>query len=265
MKKVLVFFLVGVGLLLDVACAADRTSNGLYYPTGISKFSVGGDYMERDYLGDGQWDHLSVDVLASLNADVFMIADGIIGYISCGGWGAGNVGVTFRHYTDDAKPFVSLSAHIQWADFYERFGKDSKGVERIKTSESGGCLRQDVSGMNILVKAGSIIGKVGYYSGGNHVHETIWNPAKDNCSTIPPGHFGRVLIADHPNRDDPLCTLHPFQNSIHPATLIPKGEQGFYQAGGDYILQGSDRCDTANARFKIVGAKSDSWITKEVS
>lgn len=265
MKRMLsLFFLIGEGLLLNVVHAADQTLNGLYYPTGTSKFSVGGDYMEKDYLGDGLWDHLSVDVIAPLNYEVLMVADGIISYISCNGWGSGNVGVVFRHYTDDGRPFASLSAHMQWEDFYERFGKDSNGVEQIKRSEKGGCFRQDISGKNILVKAGKPVGKVGYYIGGDHVHETVWD-TKDECITIPPKHFGRVLISDHPDRNDPLCTVHPFQNSIHPATLIPKGTQDFYR-GGDYIYQGSDLCATANARFKIVdGLRSDYWVTKEVS
>lgn len=56
-----------------------------------------------------------------------------------------------------------------------------------------------------------------------------------------------------------------FLKSHHTVTLTHEGEQGFYHVG-DYILQGSNRCDTANARFKIIdGSKSDRWITDEVS
>lgn len=239
--------------------ALDRTGAGFYYPIGSENFDQAcGTWLGRDGGNHGCYKpggfyHIGVDMMTRDNRhQTYAVADGHVldTNDSASSWGStdgkSNSAVFILHYTDHGDPFVCIYGHIQ---------------RQVKKGD--------------FVHASNPLGTTGDYIGGIHLHfGCSWGSEIQPTDTKHGRGWGRMTnnwwdAADKCSGKSPdtNCFVDPVNliKTNHPATLIPKGEQGFYQAGGDYILQGSDRCDTANARFKIVGAKSDSWITKEVS
>lgn len=200
-----------------------------------------------DYQGDpvGYNGHIGNDLCRDVGTPVVAIADGCVEDYSADAKNYGGVGVKggvilLRHYTDVGRLIFAVYGHDT---------PDEKYLDARKC------------GKDTIVKKGEKIAIVHPYYGSNktrmdHLHFGIHPDVKDPEKEY---RGNSCYQSDHCGWVEPF----EFLKTNHSATLIPKGEQGLYQVG-DYVFKGSDLCDTANARFKIVdGLKSDNWVTKE--
>ena len=91
-----------------------KTETGFFYPTGKS-----GPYQYAGWLAKGcdeyicGYYHLGQDMEANGGDNVYAIADGVVTYISHGGWGEGNLGIVLRHELDTGQEFLSLYGHVR--------------------------------------------------------------------------------------------------------------------------------------------------------
>ena len=225
----------------------DYRQNGWVSPVDFRSHEYCAQFSRHSGDSVGYDGHVGDDLCRTDKTPIVAIGDGCVEDYSLDAKDYGGIGIKggvilLRHYTDTGQLFFTV------------YGHDTPDTEYLDARKCGS---------ETIVKKGERIAIVhSYYqkdgSRADHLHIGIHPDVKD---------LEKEYRGNGCYRSDHCGWVEPFGflKTNHPATLIPKGEQGFYQAGGDYILQGSDRCDTANARFKIVGAKSDSWITKEVS
>jgi hypothetical protein len=148
--------------LIPIFCSASgiTTPTGFYYPVGSENLNVSscGQWLERPKGGVGVVNdcyptpgmyHIGVDMIASENTAVRAIADGKVILVNGGAWGTGNVGIFIEHQSVEQGFFTALYGHIR--------ASDAKLV-------------------NATVKAGEIIGYIGHYDGGDHLHFGMLNP-----------------------------------------------------------------------------------------
>lgn len=243
------FLVIMPGLAFALgADVPDYRQNGWSSPVDFRSHEYCAQFSQ--YSGDpvGYDGHVGNDMCREVYTPITAIADGCVEDYGSSISGYGGVGipggvVLLRHYTDAGQVFFTV------------YGHDTPDAAYLDARKCGS---------KTIVKKGEKIATVHSYYGSNnvrmdHLHIGIRPNEKES---------GRYEYRGNSCHQSDHCGwVEPFKflKDNRPATLLPKGEQGFYQAG-DYVLQGSDRCDTAEARFKIVdGLKSDSWVTKEVS
>lgn len=131
-----------------------KTNTGFYWPTGETPV-ISAVWKAQKCNPD--WPlygyptkhvHSGADINAALNADVYAIADGIIKQVSLNDWGSGNVALVVHHQVDSGEVFTAVYGHI---------------VTTLKQGDT--------------VKAGKPIGKIGHWSGGDHLHFVVYNSA----------------------------------------------------------------------------------------
>ena len=104
--------------------------------------------------------HTGVDIMASERTDVRAIADGkVIDHIGVASqaFGAGNLALLIEHESVEKGTQPFLYGHVR--------------IEGAK-------------GIGVSVKAGETIGKIGYWSGGNHLHFGAIDPSLDNAINV---------------------------------------------------------------------------------
>ena len=144
-------------LLLVVAAATaasaqevtfTQTGRGFFYPTGVSKDQFRytcGTWLGRDGANGGcyRWGyyHIGQDIMGDYYSPIFAITNGTVVYRSTSGWGSGNIALVIRHTLSDGSQFLAWYGHIT---------SDLQVGQRV-----GG---------------GTEIGRIGYWSDGNHLH-----------------------------------------------------------------------------------------------
>ena len=172
-----------VALLIVVSLknvyALERTPTGFYYPTGRAPISgdVGWLASDDDYYDN--FCHIGHDFYANVDDLAYPISDGEIYYISYteASWGSGNMGVFVKHLLADNTPFLALYAHVK--------------VNSIKSGDS--------------VFGGISFAKIGWYSGGVHLHLGIF-PGLNYPSTS----WGRI----------PSPGQYPYNGFVDPINWI---------------------------------------------
>ncbi len=105
--------LVALVLSATSAVAVDLTETGFYYPTGSHTLgSYAGWLAVPPAYFDGYY-HIGKDIDTGEVAPVYAISNGIVIYISSGGWGTNNKGVFVRHTLVDGSQFVALYGHVR--------------------------------------------------------------------------------------------------------------------------------------------------------
>lgn len=237
------------------AFAREYSSTGFYYPlkNESPSFSQCGRWLERPDASGGCYPepgvyHTGSDMMASVNTPVYAIADGEIVYQSSLGWGSGNSALLVEHRLyGGSDNFRAIYGHI--------IAEKSVGSS---------------------VKAGERIGRIGQYSGGNHLHFGIIMLNED--FPLDPGSWGRwtdskygqLFSAQKPYYDnglvDPIWFItHNAPDNwisraeINPSDLpnIPPTSPWFPQLCGGYPID--SRCDVydAVAYFECLNENSD--------
>jgi len=169
--KAKVGFLIFMLLMLGSGnvWALDLTSTGFYYPTGTSNPGSYAGWMCSGCNGNGCYFageyHIGQDVSAEFGDPAYLIADGVVEYISLNGWGSGNKGVFVRHRLSDGTDFLALYGHIV-------------------TNASVGQ----------LFFAGEVIGTIGHWNSGDHLHFGVLPDV-----ILPTGSFGRMSCSSWPS------------------------------------------------------------------
>ncbi len=159
------------------------TLTGFYWPTGknpiiLQEWLSSGCDGKKDYF-IGEY-HIGVDIDADLDEKVFAIADGEVFHISENGWGTtnqtSNKGILIKHYLRDGTPFIAVYGHVQ-SDLQK----------------------------NNKIKAGEIIGTVGEWKDGDHLHLSIF--PGDNAK----GNLGKMTCSTTGASLDPNGTVDPMK------------------------------------------------------
>lgn len=157
-------FLAGVG----ISFASPVTPTGFYYPIGDNNLRVSEcgrwlslPYPNGCYPSSGVY-HIGVDIMADKGTSVRAIADGVVIDRIVNGWGDGNIALLVMHESIEKGDVPFLYGHVQ-----------SEGAK----------------GIGSHVRAGEEIGKIGYWSGGNHLHFGAIDPDLGNA--INRGSYGR--------------------------------------------------------------------------
>ena len=194
-RRMLVLLLFLLVLVAPSTLEAQLTSTGFYWPTGTGAFAFTcGSWLGRDNTHGGcYWDglyHIGFDMAAGEESDVFAIADGRVLRVSKGlpnsDWGSGNIALLIVHTRSDGQPFIALYGHIR---------------------------STLVAGDN--VKAGQVIGKIGPYSAGSHLHFGIVPTDVDPLTQL-----GRLTNAQWPSTNTFVDPLH-WITSYSPAGAGP--------------------------------------------
>jgi hypothetical protein len=136
--------------------------------------------------------HLGVDMFAPVGTPVRAIADGLVYDISYGGWGSGNVAIMVKHTLADGRWFIALYGHI----------RNTRGLHK-----------------GSHVQACTIIGVIGNYRYGSHLHFGVIRP-----NTAPHAPYGTSKRADHNHFIDPLQFLRNSRPSpSDPGTIMLQG------------------------------------------
>jgi len=136
-------FAILLQMVVFMVQAASVTDTGFYYPIGTDSYNTGSGWWlskDPDYFS-GEY-HLGVDMMASYNAEVMAVANGVIKPRSESGWGTNNCAAVIEHETAGGEVFTAIYGHLQCSS----------------VSSSG------------VIHAGQVIGKVGSWSSGDHVH-----------------------------------------------------------------------------------------------
>lgn len=169
----------------------EKTSTGFFYPTGKSNLGNYAPWMASGCAGgnnlyfSGEY-HVGYDIQANLTDPVYSIADGEVISISNTGWGTGNKAIFVKHRRSNGEYFLALYGHL---------------VTNIVLREK--------------LLAGQLIGTIGYWSTGIHLHFGIL----PNTS-MPPNNWGRMLCDDWPSTNgfvDPInwiTTYSPYVNVV---------------------------------------------------
>ncbi len=155
-------------LLFNNSLAEEFSSSGFYYPlkTDSPKFEKCGRWLERPSPNGCYPDneagvyHTGSDMMASYGSPVYAIADGVVALRSPNGWGKNNVALLIEHRTIEGEEFRAIYGHI---------------VSNKQENQS--------------VKSGEIIGTVGNWDGGDHLHFGVLSIGLD--FPIDSSHFGR--------------------------------------------------------------------------
>lgn len=187
------------------------------------------------------------------------VSDGIVVFADDSRWAS----LILQVFTGNGEPYYVVYGHSEINPTQAQI--DSVQEERRKTDSSFIIPAFATPRVGHLIKKGDIVGLLwDNWTQDAHLHleiRTSRHPDPTNGGSWCSVYGGQSIDRIGEITVDPIN----FLNSHHPATIISKGEQGFYHVG-DYVFKGSSQCDTANARFKIVnGSRSDNWITDEVS
>ena len=154
-----------------IASASLVTPTGFFYPIGDDNLHVSecGRWLTKPvpvgcYPSSGVY-HIGVDIMADKGTPVRAIADGkVVNHIGVlsQAFGAGNLALLVEHESVEKGTSLFLYGHVQ--------------IDGAK-------------GIGASVKAGEVIGKIGYWSGGNHLHFGAIDPALDDA--IDKGSYGR--------------------------------------------------------------------------
>lgn len=155
-------FLASVGIV----SASPVTPTGFFYPVGDDNLHVSGcgRWLTRPapdgcYPSSGVY-HIGVDIMADKETPVRAIADGkVVNHIgvSSQAFGAGNLALLVEHESVEGGNSLFLYGHVQ--------------IEGAK-------------GIGADVKAGEVIGKIGYWSGGNHLHFGAIDPSLNDAINV---------------------------------------------------------------------------------
>ncbi len=173
--------------------AKEKTSTGFYWPIGENNFDSGvGWWLSKPPNYFSNYYHIGVDIMSQEDHPVYAISSGIVVARSENGWtkgGSKNIALLIKHYfmgeDGEKKAFVVLYGHI-------------------KASSTN--LRKDNT-----VYPGELIGKVGYWSDGNHLHFGIHPGSSIPNSDVSQGvGWGRMTINHWPDTNgfvDPINFL----------------------------------------------------------
>jgi len=125
-----------------------QTGTGFFYPTGISSSqfrATCGTWLGRDPAHGGcyfdGYYHIGRDILTDYYKPVYAITNGTVVARSTSGWGSGNIALIIRHTLSDGSQFLAWYGHV--------------------TSNLP---------VGARVSGGTEIGRIGYWSNGNHLH-----------------------------------------------------------------------------------------------
>jgi murein DD-endopeptidase MepM/ murein hydrolase activator NlpD len=179
MKKSLgiLFLVLVLSAFATIVQAGELTSTGFYWPLkdDSPSFSSCGRWLERPspngcYPTSNVY-HIGSDMGASQNSSVYAIADGVVKDISTSGWTSGstsNVALIVEHKISDGRSFRAVYGHL---------------------------LENSVVAIGQSVIAGNAIGKIGDWSGGDHIHFGILSPGL--TSPAGSGAYGRAQLSDY--------------------------------------------------------------------
>jgi PKD repeat protein len=179
MKKLWVIWAMLAMVLLNVGktWALDLTPTGFFYPTGTSNLGAYAGWLASSCNGNSDYlpgsYHIGHDFQANVGDSVYVIAAGTVEYISPNGWGLGNKGILVRHQLSNGNYFLALYGHVQ-------------------------------SNVNIgdQLSAAQVIGTIGPWSGGNHLHFGIFPGVN-----YPSNHLGLMECSSWPDTNgfvDPI-------------------------------------------------------------
>jgi len=151
---------------VGIVSASPVTPTGFFYPVGDDNLRVSecGRWLSRSapfgcYSSSGVY-HIGVDIMANEGTDVRAIADGKVKNhigVASQAFGAGNLALLIEHESVEKGTQPFLYGHVR--------------IEGAK-------------GIGAPVKAGEIIGKIGYWSGGNHLHFGAIDPSLDDAINV---------------------------------------------------------------------------------
>ncbi len=224
------FFLLfgsGVDLLRAEEVTFIQTGTGFFYPTGMSSFPYTcGTWLGRDPANGGcylpEYYHIGYDMMYGLNNPVYAIAPGTVYSVSPNNWGTGNVGLLIKHTLSNGSEFLALYGHI---------------TTNLVAGDR--------------VTGGVEIGRVGYWSNGNHLHFGIvpnTTPPSNNLGAMPndswPSTNGLTDPTGWITSNTPKCTngtaerYRPYGNlPLHPNGSIVQ----VYGNPAIYVLQNGQK------------------------
>jgi len=198
MKKVLMLAIVSVYfVIISSAFALEKTVTGFYWPLGTSNYSVGGSHLEHDSYNGGNYItgyyHLGIDMSADINDPVYPISEGKIIGVSIDGWTDAttiNYAILIKHELNNGKSFIALYGHL--------------------LAKTGDAMPE----VDDLVYPGKSIGTIGDWSGGTHLHFSIWPDKRSR----PSGKYGRVWYV--PTKKDPTAPWPKAYGQVDPISFL---------------------------------------------
>jgi hypothetical protein len=224
-------------MLVSPVNANEKTSTGFYWPIGSSDFQMSnGWWLSKDPSYFKGMYHIGTDMMAPVGSKVVAVADGMISVVSykenhVSGWtdcktydasnqciaeyedaNRKNVGILITHTLNDKRTFYAVYGHLLKA-----------------TAKMSG-----------KVKAGDVIGYVGPWEHGSHVHFGIIPPGIN----YPQSSWGKMRISQWPSTNgfvDPVQFLKA--NSPHNNTIASQPD--FRKAVGTkglVLWEGTGKC-----------------------
>lgn len=147
MKKtetiVIVVIFVIIGISIAVIADSEKTVTGFFWPTGTSQLGNFAKFLaadENEYFA-GKF-HIGYDIEVNVGDEVYAISSGTIVYIDRSlDWGAGNVALIIEHKLQNGQKFYAIYGHIK---------------SSLLTNQA--------------VEDGQLLGTIGNYSYGAHLH-----------------------------------------------------------------------------------------------
>lgn len=238
-----VSFLITLVNVIGVAFAANVTPTGFYYPVGTDNPNVSqcGRWLTKPspngcYPTPGVY-HIGVDLMANYGTSVRAIADGKvidhIGVVSQA-FGAGNLALLVEHESVEKGKFLFLYGHMQIT------GAKAKGS---------------------IVEAGKEIGKIGTWSGGNHLHAGLLTPGLSNALDVsaygrwPYEKYGKVFSSEKPYFDNGF--IDPIYFITHNGAKNTASCQQQKQTGLPEIITRDHVCFTELCNFYPADSRCD--------
>jgi hypothetical protein len=130
--------------LVVLASDLERTATGFVWPLGKEEYNTGEGWWlskDPDYF-KGEY-HLGVDMKSPYDSRVYAIADGEVRAKSPDGWGDENCAAVIEHKTYDGSVFTAIYGHLQCSSLIPEKSR---------------------------VYAGQVVGKIGRWPYGDHLH-----------------------------------------------------------------------------------------------
>jgi len=184
--------------------ALDKFPTGFYRPLENFTYSTAGTWLGPGLGHAGPHGHIGVDMLAPEGTSVYAVADGyIFRDPSPNGWGSGNVAVLVKHKLLNGGEFIVLYGHVTKSSALQKGAKVYAGK--------------------------TIIGKLGPYSTGSHLHLGVVPPNTNYGPT-----YGYTTNANHNGFVDPIHFLnihYPKNTYTNPQTETETNTTAYANSG----------------------------------
>lgn len=237
--RIFLFVVVLILLVSQVCQAIDKTATGFYYPTGKADFRVSRSGFFGATNADGYrpmsvW-HCGTDILGNLNDPVFAVCDGEVVKISKSGWSDSdkdpdNFAYIIRHILANGEKFIAIYGHLRRPWFFQEGDK---------------------------VSAGQIVGYLGPWKYGVHLHYGVYQDRKDPYSgRFPDRGYGRL---PNPRPEAEIVVgVKVYGNWFDPIVFIKKRS---WQAGNKILFCMTDeKNDTALWTINPDGTGLRKWM-----